>query len=312
MSKIVISVVVPLYKCSNAISELCQRLHKNLSQISEAYEIILVNDASPQNDWEMVLVETELDGRTKGINLSRNFGQHYAITAGLSHAKGEWIVVMDGDLQDQPEEIANFYKKAKEGFDIVLARRTERQDGFFKRKTSKWFYKTLAYLTDTEQNAEIANFGIYHKKVTDAILSMRDKTRYFPTMVKWVGFSRTELIVKHANRKDGKSGYSLAALIRLALNTILSFSDKPLRLTVQLGVLISSLSFLFAIITLYKALVGDISVMGYSSLIISIWFLSGVIITLLGMLGLYIGRIFEQVKNRPVFIVSEKINFNHD
>lgn len=312
MSEIAISVVVPLYKCSNAISELCLRLRKSLSHISDAYEIILVNDASPQNDWEKVLAETAIDGRTKGINLSRNFGQHYAITAGLSHATGHWVVVMDGDLQDQPEEILNLHKKACEGFDIVLARRTERQDGFIKRQTSKWFYKTLAYLTDTEQNAEIANFGIYNKKVTNAILSMQDKTRYFPTMVKWVGFSRTELTVTHANRLDGKSGYSLSALIRLALNTILSFSDKPLRLTVKLGVFISALSFLFAIFTLYKALVGDIAVIGYSSLIISIWFLSGVIITLVGMLGLYIGRIFEQVKNRPMFIVSEKINFNND
>jgi len=307
-----ISIIIPLYNCSTAITELTARLNAVLQATGKDYEIIFVNDASPSNDWEVVLKETKKDPRVKGINLSRNFGQHYAITAGLEQAKGEWIVVMDGDLQDKPEEITKLYNKAKEGYDIVLARRIDRQDSYLKKLFSKWFYKTLAYLTDTEQNAEVANFGIYNKKVIRAILSMHDKTRYFPAMVRWVGFKRTEVEVEHAQRTEGKSSYNFRGLLRLAVNTILAFSDKPLRLTMKLGILISSLSFILAIITFIRAVTGQISVLGYSSMIISIWFLSGIIITLLGMTGLYIGRIFDQVKNRPSFIISETVNMDNN
>ncbi|WP_291861829.1 glycosyltransferase family 2 protein [Marinilabilia sp.] len=308
MKKPYISIVVPLYRCGATVTQLTRRLTESLTPLKTDFEIILVNDASPENDWEIVEKEGSFNQHIKGINLSRNFGQHYAIHAGLNYSSGEWVVVMDGDLQDRPEEIPGFLEKAKEGFDIVLGRRVERQDNFFKKKMSKWFYKTLAYLTETEQNAEVANFGIYHRKVVDAILSMKDKTRYFPAMVKWVGFKRTEIPVNHVAREEGKSGYNFKALLNLALNTILSFSDKPLRLTVKLGIFISFFSFLFAIFTFIRAITGYIEVSGYSSLIISIWFLSGIIITLLGMLGLYIGRTFEQVKDRPVFIVNQTIN----
>jgi len=240
--------------------------------------------------------------------LSRNFGQHYAISAGLEQAIGDWIVVMDGDMQDQPHEIIKLYNKALEGFDVVLARREIRNDSFFKRMGSKYFYKTLAYLTDTEQNAEVGNFGIYKANVIKSILMLNDKIKYFPAMVKWVGFKRTEIIVEHNQRTLGKSSYSFRSLIRLAVSVILSFSDKPLRLTVKLGLFLSGISFIFAIYILIESITGRIEVVGYSSLIISIWFLSGMIITLIGMLGLYIGKIFDQVKNRPTFLIKEVKN----
>ncbi len=312
MNSTSLSIVIPLYKCSKAINELTQRLITAVEPVFNDFEIIYINDSSPEPDWDVVVSEAKNDPRVKGLNLSRNFGQHYAITAGLHYSICDWVVVMDGDLQDQPEEIKHLYNKALEGYEIVLAKRIERQHGIFKRLSSKLFYMALAYLTHTEQNAEVANFGIYHRKVINAIIAMKDNTRYFPTMVRWVGFKRTEFPVQHAPRRDGKSGYNLKALLNLALNAILSFSDKPLRLTVKLGIFISGLSFTFAAITMFRALTGKISVTGYSSLIISIWFLSGIIITLIGMLGLYIGRIFDQVKNRPVFIVSDKINIGHD
>lgn len=309
MSNTCISIVVPLYRCDKAVKELTDRISTTLGAQKLSFEIIYVNDASPSADWEAVTQIAQENTRVKGLSLSRNFGQHYAITAGLNYASGDWVVVMDGDLQDQPEDIPLLYNKAQEGFDIVLARRVERQHSLLKRTGSKWFYKTLAYLTDTEQNAEIANFGIYRKNVIAAILSMKDKTRYFPTMVRWVGFKRTEIGVNHAARKEGKSSYNLKALLNLALNTILSFSDKPLRLTVKAGIFISFAAFIFAAVTFIRALTGHIVVSGYSSMIISIWLLSGVIITLIGMLGLYIGKIFDQVKDRPTYLVAEKINF---
>jgi dolichol-phosphate mannosyltransferase len=181
-----LSVVIPLYKCSAAITELTKRLEASLTAISEDYEIIFVNDGSPENDWEVVKEIAAGNTKVKGINLSRNFGQHYAITAGLANASGEWVVVMDGDLQDKPEEITKLYGKAMEGFDIVMGQRTRRKDAFFKRMFSKVFYRIFSYLTNTRQDASIANFGIYNIKAINAVLAMKDSIRYFPTLVQWV------------------------------------------------------------------------------------------------------------------------------
>jgi dolichol-phosphate mannosyltransferase len=215
---------------------------------------------------------------------------------------------MDCDLQDRPEEIINLYNKALEGWDVVFASREIRKDGIIKRALSRMFYMTLGYLTNTEQDANIANFGIYHKKVIDAIKSMDDYQRYFPTMVKWVGFSSTKISVDHASRSEGKSSYTFAKLVRLSIDVIISFSDKPLRLTVKFGFALSSIAFIYAIYNLILFFLGDIKVPGYTSLIVSVWFLSGLIITIVGITGLYIGKTFDKVKGRPTYIVKEKIN----
>ena len=305
-----LSIVIPVYKCSQSITDLSQRLTSTLSSISNDFEIILINDNSPEDDWGVISRLSEKNHKIKGINLSRNFGQHYAITAGLENATGEWIVVMDGDLQDQPEEIPNLLQKTKEGFDIVFARREERKDGFLKKISSKLFYNLFGYLTDSKQDAAIANFGIYHKKVIRAILDMKDHVRYFPTMVQWVGFKSTKIDVQHSSRADGESAYSWNSLIKLALNNIIAFSDKPLRITIRIGFFISLTAFMLGIYYLYKFLMGEIVVIGYASLVISIWFLSGLIILILGVIGVYLGKTFDKVKDRPTFIVSEKINFN--
>lgn len=244
----------------------------------------------------------------KGINLSRNFGQHYAITAGLHCAKGDYVVVMDCDLQDRPEEIPNLYNKAREGYDSVFAQRIHREDNWFKRTSSKLFYSVFSYLTDTRQDASVANFGIYRRCVIDAILSMGDRFRYFPTQVQWVGFRKAYLPVRHAGRAEGKSSYNFGRLIRLALDTIISFSDKPMRLMVKFGFVITLLSILIAIGYLIRFLLGDIVVLGYTSLILSVWAIAGIIISLLGVVGLYIGKMFDTVKHRPTFIVGETRN----
>ena len=269
----------------------------------------MVDDRSPDNSWSAVLVQTQENKHIKGIRLSRNFGQHYAITAGLEAANGHWIVVMDCDLQDKPEEILALYKKAMEGYEIVYAQRKTRKDSRRKKLSSRLFYGLFGYLTDTVQDSSIANFGIYHRKAIDAIIKMGDSIRYFPTMSQWVGFKKTKIAVEHGQRDAGESSYSWRKLIELAFNNIIAFSDKPMRLTVKLGVLVSLFSFLIGLIYIYKYFQGDIVVLGYSSLIISIWFLSGMIISILGIIGIYIGKIFERVKERPVYIIDEKINF---
>jgi polyisoprenyl-phosphate glycosyltransferase len=303
-----ISVIIPLYRCSNFIEELTNRLHQTLQKISFDYEIIYVNDASPENDWQIVCSEAKKNIKVKGINLSRNFGQHYAITAGLNCAQGEWIVVMDGDLQDMPEEINKLYSKTKEGFEIVCAQRIKRKDHYLKKLSSYLFYKIFSYLTDTKQDESIANFGIYHHKVIDSILSMNDNIRYFPTMIQWVGFNKTNIEVDHGQRSAGSSSYNLYRLTKLAFDNIISFSDKPLRLMVKLGISITILTFIVFVYMLVLYLKGKIEVIGYSSLILSIWFFSGIIIFFIGIVGIYLGKVFEKVKDRPLYIITDKIN----
>jgi polyisoprenyl-phosphate glycosyltransferase len=308
MAEVFFSIVSPVYRAEKIIPTLVKRIEDSISQITSNYEIILVEDCGPDNSWQAIESIAKANQRVKGIKLSRNFGQHYAITAGLDHCKGDWIVVMDCDLQDQPEEIINLYTKAKEGFDIVLARRAQRKDGFFKRFFSAAFYKTLSYLTGSEQDETVANFGIYNRKVIEAVVSMREAIRYFPTMIKWVGFTSTKIDVVHDNRIEGESSYNFKKLLKLALEIILAYSDKPLRLMIKIGGIISLISVVIAIDAIYSWLKGEIIVLGYTSLIVSIWLLSGIIISTLGLVGLYVGKTFEGVKNRPIYLIHKKIN----
>lgn len=308
VTNIKLTIVSPVYRGEKMVSELVRRIVENVETITSDYEIILVNDASPDNSWSEIEKECAKNTKVQAINLSRNFGQHYAITAGLNYAKGEWVVVMDCDLQDRPEEIPNLYKKAQEGFEVVLAQRLERDDSWLKRMSSKSFYTFFSYLTETKQDSSVANFGIYKKCVVDAIMSMGDKMRYFPAQVQWIGFKRAYLPIQHDARAEGKSSYNFKRLFKLALDTIIAFSDKPMRLIVKFGFVITMISLLVGVIYLLQYLRGEIVVMGYASLIISLCAFSGVIISILGIIGLYIGKMFETVKNRPVFIVSNTLN----
>ena len=281
-----------------------------MATLEVSYEIILVDDRSPDNSWKKMEELSNLHQEVKSIRLSRNFGQHPAIMAGLSVIKGEWVVVMDCDLQDQPKEIIKLYNKAKEGFDVVLAQREDRKDGFLKKMSSKLFSIIYSYLTDTKFDNSIANFGIYNKKVIEQINGMNDYIKSFPLFVNWVGFASTSMKVEHAERDSGNSTYTISKLLNLAFNTIISFSNKPLKLFVKFGLLISLCSFIFGAYTIIRYFTGHIKVLGYSSLMVSIWFLFGIIITVIGVVGIYIGKIFDQAKGRVSFIIDRKIN--HD
>lgn len=304
--KPLISVISPVYRAEKIVSRLVELLVQELEKITSHFEIVLVDDCGPDNSWKEIQQCARKDNRVKGIKLSRNFGQHYAITAGLDFAKGEWIVVMDCDLQDRPEEIHALYAKAKEGFDIVLARREKRKDGILKKLFSKLFHKTLTFLSGTKLDNRVANFGIYHCKVIEATKQMRESIRFFPTMIKWVGFRSVSIPVTHASREEGKTSYNLKRLFNLALDIILAYSDKPIRMAIKTGFIISLLALIFAIYNLIRGLMDGFSVMGYASLIASIWFLSGLIIAFIGIVGLYVGKTFEGVKNRPIYVVDEK------
>ena len=303
-----LSIVSPVYQAEQLLDELVRRIQLAVEPITANYEIVLVDDRGSDNSWDRIAAQAARDPRIKGLRLSRNFGQHRAITAGLEHCRGEWVVVMDCDLQDQPEEIPRLLAEAQKGSDIVLARRIARQDTALKRLSSWVFYRILSYLTETRQDPAIANFGLYHRKVITAVLSLRESIRYFPTMVSWVGFRSSAVAVAHAERPFGSTSYSFKRLLYLALDIMLAYSDKPLRLTVKMGLVISAMAFLMVGVTLLRFLTGHIVVLGYTSLIISIWFFSGLMLSVLGMVGLYVGKVFEQVKNRPLYLVDLALN----
>ncbi|SEP91669.1 glycosyltransferase family 2 protein [Flavobacterium urocaniciphilum] len=301
-----LSIVSPIYKAENIVEKLVSEIEKEVCKLNITYEIILVDDRSPDNSWQKMKTIAAQNDKVKIVRLSRNFGQHPAIMAGLHFAQGEWVVVMDCDLQDQPKEILKLYNKAIEGYDIVLASREVRKDSFLKKTTSKMFAKLYGYLTESNFDNSVANFGIYNNKVIAEVLNMNDYIKSFPLFVQWVGFERTTIKVEHASRDSGKSSYTYKKLLSLAFNTIISFSNKPLKLFVKFGLLISILSVLVGIINIYQHIVGKISVIGYSSLIVSIWLLSGIIITIIGVVGIYIGKIFDQTKKRKSFIIDKQ------
>ena len=294
------------------VGELVRRLQQSLEPITDKYEIILVNDASPDNSWLEIERVCRLDQRIKGINLSRNFGQHYAITAGLHYATGQWVVVMDCDLQDRPEEIPSLYRKAQEGYDIVYARRVTRKDSFFKRMSSVAFHKVYNWLSGLNADKAIANYGIYKRCVIDEYNRMPEKARSFPSLIRYLGFKDVAIDVQHAQRGEGKSSYSFRKLIRLSLDVITSNSNKPLRMAVGLGMLMAVVSFLLALYNLIAKMTGIIRVDGFTSTIFSIWFVGGLLLFVMGVLGIYIGKIFDQVKGRPLFVVKELINIDQN
>ena len=304
-----ISIVSPVYRGEKMVSELVRRNVESVSTITDDYEIILVNDASPDNSWDEIVKQCALNPKVKGINLSRNFGQHYAITAGLSYAKGDWVVVMDCDLQDRPEEIPNLYRKAMEGYDIVYARRMNKKFGYWKKLSSTLFHKMYDWLSGMKTDESIGNYGIYSKKVIVEYNKMKETSRSFGSLLFYLGFKSSVIEVEHAERLDGRSSYSIRKLLKLSFDVMISNTNKPLKFAVVLGFMMAGASFSLALYNIIAKLVGWIEVQGYTTTIFSIWFVGGVLLVMLGIIGLYVGKIFDQVKERPLFVVSEKINF---
>ena len=303
-----LSVVSPVYQSEPLVDQLVTRLRAAAQAITSEFEIILVEDRSSDGSWERIRANCERHPEVVGVKLSRNFGQQHAIQAGLDISRGEWVVILDCDLQDPPEDIDKLYRKAQEGYDIVHGRRDTRRDGFLKKAGSVLFNRALGYLTDTEQDPAVANFVILHRKVVDALGSVRDQTRYYPMLVQWVGFTRTKVNFSHADRPSGRSSFSFRRRLSTAAHTVLTFSDKPLRLTVAMGGAFTLLSLLcgFALVAAYLA--GSRTVPGWTSLALLVCFFSGLIISVLGVVGLYVGKIFDTVKIRPTYIVEKKVN----
>lgn len=303
-----LSIVSPVYMGEKMLEELVRRIHEAVRPLTPDYEIVLVNDCSPDASWKKITEICERDKQVKGINLSRNFGQPYAITAGLSYAKGDYVAVIDCDLQNKPEDLPAMYRKALEGYDIVSARRVVREDTFLKRMSSAVFHRVYDFLSGFETDKTVAEFGIYSQKIVKVYCSIPEYSRSFVELIHTLGFKKATVDVLHDHRLEGKSSYNLYRLLKLSFNSIISNSNRPLYIAVSLGLMMSLLSFMMAIYNIFAKFIGLNEVVGYTSTIFSIWFVGGILLFMMGVLGLYIGKIFDQVKGRPVFIVSETLN----
>ena len=308
--KMDISVVIPVYGCRAALSELHKRLCESLEKICSTFEIILVDDNCPQNSWEEIEKICSGDKRVVGLHMSRNFGQIRAITAGLDKCKGDWIVVMDCDLQDRPESIPELYKKALEGYDVVFARREGRKDRFITKFLSKSFYKVYDYFTDGNFDSSICNFSISKRKVIDAYCMMREQNRAYTMFIRWLGFKQTAIDMSADERYEGKSSYNLRKKIKMAFEIITSQSNKPLLFSIKAGFIIAAFALIYIIYLIARyILVGDI-VVGWTTIVASIYLMGGILLSAIGIVGIYVGNIFNEAKNRPLYVIDESINLN--
>ncbi len=305
-----ISVVSPVYGAENIIDELITQIISNVSQVTDKYEIILVDDCGPDNSWDKIKIHCSSNKQIRGIKLSRNFGQHFAITAGIEHSKGNYVVIMDCDLQDNPKYIVEMYNKIIEGYDIVFTYKDERKHSKFKNISATFYNYIFNYLSDNKSVSSHKNVGAFSmisRKVVNAFNLYNDYRRHYLLVLRWLGFSSYYLPIKHENRHSGKSSYTISKLIKHAIDGITSQSDRLLSLFVNLGLIIGSFAFLaiLVIVVLYF-IHGFLS--GWASLIVVILFSTGIILTGIGVLGIYLGKTFEQTKNRPKYLVDESIN----
>lgn len=305
-----LSVISPIYGAPTLLRELVRQIEETVRPLTSDYEIILVEDHSPDNSREIITEICRENKRVKGAFLSRNFGQQYALNAGLDLSKGDFVVTLDCDLQNPPAQIKDLYEKICEGYDIAYASRQNRPDNFFMTQGSRLFNLLMGFLTDTRQDESLAEFAIYRRKVVDAIAQMGDYRRYYPLMNQWVGFKTTKIIVNHDERTDGKaSSYSIRKRINLAVSTAVAFSTKSLRLIVYFGFIITFIAILLALSLVVKTIITGIDVSGWIILFVSMWFIAGIMISVIGIVGVYIGSIFDEVKHRPPYIIDEKLNF---
>jgi glycosyltransferase involved in cell wall biosynthesis len=300
-----LSVVIPVYNESSLIGELVTRVKQNVKLITEDFELILVDDGSQDKTWELIESEFQSEKRIKGIKFSRNFGHHYAITAGLHKAVGEWVIVMDGDLQDRPEVIPDLYKKALEGFDVVFVSRQNRPEKIYYKIAQKIFYLILRIFSGTDFDAKQANFSIISRKVVEAFKSFPENARFYGSTINWLGFYRAQIFADHGQRFSGKSSYTLKKRIKLASDIIISFSERPLKFAIGLGLVMSSIAFITTSWIIYKSIFYGYTVIGWASIMSIIIFSTGIILVVIGIVGVYVGEIFRQVKNRPLYIISK-------
>lgn len=297
-----LSVVIPVYGCADCLMALHDRLTRSVRQITGSYELVLVDDRSADGGWDVLRRLAADDPHVRAFRLSRNFGQDAAITAGLAQCRGEWAVVMDCDLQEAPEDIPRLWAAAGEGYDIVRTVRRGWRHSAFRRWTSV-AYRKLTLETDTRP--DYSNLSLLSRRVVDAFLRLRDRDREFMIALDWLGFDSTAIEIEHHDRHAGESGYTLQKLIQVALDGMFFRSTVLLRVVVLVGFIVALIGVVVAVFEVVDYFVdNDKAVPGYTSLAVLLLVLAGFIIVSVGVVGLYVGRIFEQVKDRPLFLID--------
>ncbi|WP_448556496.1 glycosyltransferase family 2 protein [Thalassotalea montiporae] len=306
-----ISIVVPVFGSPDSLRPLYERVAKVMTSNNWAYELIMVNDSCPHNSWQHIRALCDHDQSVKGVNLSRNFGQHYAISAGLAEASGDVAIVMDCDLQDRPEEIPKLVNAMSDENDIVFGRSTIRgKESFLTQITSKAFYKIFSVLTENRDFSFNVSFVAMSRKAYTAINQLEENKRLFLGLLQYVGFRYVVVDVEHDERFEGESSYNFFSRLAMAFRGITNSSTKLLRAGIGIGMLSSFSSFVYGVYLIYTKLMYDATIPGWTSSIVSTFFVGGVVMVLIGILGLYIEVIFWEVKNRPAYFVKEKRNLN--
>jgi glycosyltransferase involved in cell wall biosynthesis len=298
-----LSVVIPVYGCGECLRELHSRLRENIEPLTADYELIFVDDASPDGAWETLAELAREDPTVKAIRLSRNFGQHAAITAGLAESSGSRVIVMDCDLQDPPEEVGRLYAKAREGYDVVLTQRPRRRQPLFRRVTGNAYFRVRKMLVGGNLQNNMPNLSLLSRKVVDAFLRLRDKDRQYLLIVDWLGFRTAVVHIEQDARYAGRSSYTLGALVRVAIDGIFFQSTVLLRWIIYAGFIIASIGLALVGYTLVVLALGR-HLPDWIALPMLILLLTGFLSVSAGVTGLYIGKIFEQVKGRPLYVVD--------
>ncbi|MCL2081794.1 MAG: glycosyltransferase family 2 protein [Oscillospiraceae bacterium] len=308
------SVIVPLYNEQEVIHECYTRLKEALAQVKGGYELIFVNDGSRDDTWPMACRLAEGDKDLRLIGFSRNFGHQTAITAGMDAARGKAVVVIDADLQDPPRVILDMIEKWREGYHVVYGRRVKRKgETLFKKATAKMFYRTLNRLTDVNIPNDVGDFRLIDRAVCDVLKTLPERNRYVRGLISWIGFRQTAVDYVREERFAGETKYPLKKMFRFAADALTSFSYKPLKLSTLFGSIISAGSFIYLIVLFIRFLMGDGAfVQGWMTLAGLILFLNGILMIMLGIQGQYIGRIYDETKGRPIYVIGQRVNFDEE
>ena len=304
------SIVIPIFNEEESFGALVVRLREVMDRLDGPAEVVLVDDGSRDGSYALMVAANREDPRFKVLQLSRNFGHQIAITAGMDVAAGQAVIVMDADLQDPPEVILQMAARWQEGYEVVYAVREHREgETLFKRKTATIFYGIQRRLAEIDQPVEVGDFRLVDRKALDAFLQMRERNRYVRGMFSWVGFRQTAVPYVRASRAAGESKYPLRKMLRLALDGFVGFSTAPLRFALTLGLLMAAASVAYGVVVIALKLAGLAGVPGYASLLVTVTFLSGVQLIVIGMVGQYVARIYDEVRARPLYLVREARGF---
>lgn len=306
MSSVDISVVIPIFNEQDNIANLIERLDGVIKPMGKSYEYIFINDGSRDNSIHIIKGFASQNRYIKYINFSRNFGHQIAVSAGLDYSRGASVIIIDADLQDPPELIPELYKKLKEGFEVVYARRISRQgEGFFKKATSKIFYRLLARMTTINIPVDTGDFRIIDRKIVDVLKEMPEQQKFLRGQISWVGFNQTWIEYNRDERYAGKTGYTFRKMFRLAIDGITAFSNFPLKFATIAGFLVSGLSFFMILYALYSRFISKNYEPGWTSLMLAVLFIGGIQLIGIGIIGEYISRISANVRKRPLYIIED-------